>query len=163
MKPKYRKFVNEYLKDYNPRNAAIRTGYSVKTASQKGSDLMKVDEIKEELDKRMSKMCDKVDITVEKIVEELANIAFNDGSKYAVVKNGNVEVFDTSNLTEGQRKAISNIKVGKNGIEVGTYDKMRALETLGKHLGMFVDRSENINVGMTYEQYLKDVQDENEY
>ena len=40
---------------------------------------------------------------------------------------------------------------------------MRALETLGKHLGMFVDRSENINVGMTYEQYLKDVQDENEY
>ena len=38
------------------------------------------------------------------------------------------------------KKAVSGVKQGRNGVEVSSYDKLRALELLGKHLGMFIDR-----------------------
>ncbi len=53
-----------------------------------------------------------------------------------------VEMKLTDELPEEKRKAIAGIKMGKNGIEVNTCDKVRALELLGKHLGMFRDKVE---------------------
>ena len=48
-----------------------------------------------------------------------------------------VQLANTDDLSVDQRAAISHIKEGKFGIEVGSYDKIRALELLGKHLGLF--------------------------
>lgn len=72
-----------------------------------------------------------------------------------------VEIEETEELTKRQIKAISGIKQGKNGIELTTYDKVKALELLGKHLGIFKDKVEvsgNINnpfEGLTTEQLLR--------
>lgn len=49
---------------------------------------------------------------------------------------------DTADLTESQTKAIAGIKEGKFGIELKLNDKEKALELLGRHLGMFKDKLE---------------------
>ena len=72
-----------------------------------------------------------------------------------------VEITETKELTRRQIKAISGIKQGKNGIELSTYDKVKALELLGKHLGIFKDKVEvsgsvnNPFEGLTTEQLLR--------
>ena len=64
-------------------------------------------------------------------------------------------------MTEEQKKALSGIKEGKFGIQVDSCDKVKALELLGKHLGMF--KETNVNVNMNYEEYINKVVDEDEY
>ena len=55
-----------------------------------------------------------------------------------------IEFTPTDKLTEEQKKALSGIKEGKFGIQVDSCDKVKALELLGRHLGMFND----VNVNM---------------
>jgi phage terminase small subunit len=97
------------------------------------------------------------------VLKELAAIAFTNGSDFAqvvhepMIVNGSyvmdpdtgkiktweaVKITPTDKLQEDKKKAIAGIKMGKNGIEVNTCDKVRALELLGKHLGMFRDKVE---------------------
>lgn len=109
----------------------------------------------------------RTEITQDMVVKELASIAFSNMSDYArviekqavliaedgrriplVEENGtpvmvkDVELTLTQNLTEEQKHAIAGIKQGKYGIEVASCDKVRALELLGRHLGMFKDKVE---------------------
>ncbi|MPN56663.1 hypothetical protein SDC9_204353 [bioreactor metagenome] len=80
-----------------------------------------------------------------------------------------VELFDTDKLPLEKKAAISGIKEGKYGIEVNSCDKVRALELIGKHLGMFKDKVElsgqidnNPYEGLTTEQLLKLVGDKDD-
>ena len=54
-----------------------------------------------------------------------------------VTKTGLVRIIPTEDIPQDKRKAIASIKEGANGTEIKTYDKVRALELLGKHLGVF--------------------------
>lgn len=165
---KQKRFCDEYLIDLNATQAAIRAGYSKKTAYRTGADNLIKPQIQEYLGSKMKDREKRTEITQDKVIKELAAIAFSKGSDYAkvvdktIIVDGNVvldenglpqtyqdvELTLTDELTEEQKKAISNIKRGKNGIEVSTYDKIRALELLGKHLGMFTNKVEvsgNVN------------------
>lgn len=74
---------------------------------------------------------------------ELVDILDEDG-KPATYRT--VEPVLTEELTEEQKRALAVIKKGRDGLEVKPCDKVRALELLGKHLGMFTDKIEaNIN------------------
>ncbi|MBS6602122.1 MAG: terminase small subunit [Clostridium sp.] len=178
-------FVNEYLVDLNATRAYKVAYPNVKkddTAAVNGNRLLRNAKVKEYLDERMREREKRTEITQDKVLEELAAIAFSNGSKYAKVieeivydengevlldHNGNivkqkvVELVLTDELSETDKKAIASIKRGKNGIEISTCDKVRALELLGKHLGMFKEKVEvsgNINnpyEELTTEQLLK--------
>lgn len=178
-------FVNEYLVDLNATRAYKVAYPNVKkddTARANGSRLLTNANIKEYLDERMKEREKRTEITQDKVLEELAAIAFSNGSKYAkvieetvydengevlldsdgnIVKQKVVDLVLTDELSETDKKAISSIKRGRNGIEISTYDKVRALELLGKHLGMFKEKVEvsgNINnpyEELTTEQLLK--------
>lgn len=77
------------------------------------------------------------------MISELAAIAFADRTELAKVdKNGCVKFTSTDSLSDDVKKVISGIKEGKFGTEVSSYDKVRALELLGKHLGIF-DKKDN--------------------
>ena len=76
------------------------------------------------------------------MIEELAAIAFARTTDYAEVINGMVRIRDTKELTETQIRAIAGIKDGKFGVEMKLNDKEKALELLGRHLGMFKDKLE---------------------
>ncbi|MDL2224667.1 terminase small subunit [Eubacteriales bacterium OttesenSCG-928-M02] len=152
---KQKKFVDEYLVDFNATQAAIRAGYSERTATVTASKLLRNPRIQEYLQERQKDLQERTEITQEKVVAEYAKIAFADISDYANVvidESGatQVQLTATESLTPDQRVAIAGIKQTANGIEVKLYDKQKALEMLGRHLGMFVEKVEHTgNVGLS--------------
>lgn len=159
---KQARFVAEYLVDLNATEAAIKAGYSEKTAYSIGFENLRKPEIAAAIQQAMDERQKRTQITQDRVLAELAKVAFANGSDFARVVRREVpmtivdeegklqtttkiqqvvEVMDTSTISPEKRAAISHIKEGKHGIEVGSYDKVRALELLGKHLGMFDTRT----------------------
>ena len=141
-------FVSEYLVDLNITAAALRAGYSERTAAQVGYQLMQKPAVQEAIHKAMDDRAKRTGVTQDKVVAELAKIAFSSGADFAQVVTLKpreddrpgvqlVELVDTDRLTPDQKAAISSMEETKFGIKVSTYDKVRALELLGRHLGMF--------------------------
>lgn len=168
--PKQKRFCDEYLIDLNATQAAIRAGYSPKTAEQTASRLLRNVKVQEYIAKRQKELSRSTEITQERVIKELALIAFSNNADYAHVvekklqveaggtlvdvldKDGNpvmyrtVEPVLTEELTEEQKRALAVIKKGRDGLEVKSCDKVKALELLGKHLGIFTDKIEaNVN------------------
>lgn len=167
---KQKRFCEEYLIDLNATQAAIRAGYSPKTAEQTASRLLRNVKVQEYIAKRQKELSRSTEITQERVIKELALIAFSNNADYAHVvekkmqveaggtlvdvldKDGNpvmyrtVEPVLTEELTEEQKRALAVIKKGRDGLEVKSCDKVKALELLGKHLGIFTDKIEaNVN------------------
>lgn len=159
---KQKRFVEEYLVDLNATQAAIRAGYKEKTARAMGAENLTKPDIATAIQKAMAERQQRTEITQDMVLNELAKVAFANGTDFAKVvcrevpmttvdEDGNlqtvvkrqqlVEVRDTSTIAPEKRAAISCIKEGKYGIEVSSYDKVKALELLGKHLGMFDSRA----------------------
>lgn len=157
---KQKKFVDEYLIDLNATQAAIRAGYSAKTAFTIGNENLRKPYIQACIQKRQSKLQESTEITQERVLMELASIAFVNGTDFAKLVNkpikdnegynvlnsdGSVKMYadvdfkDTDSLSEDKKKAIASIELGKYGICVKSYDKIKALELIGKHIGMFKD------------------------
>ena len=84
----------------------------------------------------------RTEVTQDRVVKELEAVAFADVTAVASIKNGVVRLMSTDDLTDEQRRAIAGIKETQAGIEVKFNDKLKALELLGRHLGMFRDRVE---------------------
>lgn len=162
---KQQRFCDEYLIDLNATQAAIRAGYKEKYAHTNANKLLQNTRIAEYIAERTNDRAKRTEITQDKVLKELATIAFSNITDYArvVEKEGykGVELVLTDELTEDQRKALAVIKEGKNGLEVKPYDKVRALELLGKHLGMWQERVEvsgqvsNPMEGLTTEELKK--------
>lgn len=134
---KQKRFVQEYLVDLNATQAAIRAGYSEKSAARIAVELLNKSQVSAELQRAMKDREKRVEITQDMVLQELANIAFSNGSDFAEVIGGSVVVKNTKEIATERRQAIASIKETKDGIEVKTYDKVRALELVGRHLGMF--------------------------
>ena len=91
---------------------------------------------------------DMKNITPKKVVEELAAIGFARATNFLRVSEGELTVCDTDTLSKADRAAIASIERSSNGIKLKFYDKMKALELLGKYMGMFEgkdDGEENHN------------------
>lgn len=163
---KQQRFCDEYLIDLNATQAAIRAGYSDKRASEQAYQLLQKTTVKNYIEERKKDRIARTEITQDMVLKELAIIAFSNAADYASViekqamidvdgvtvplndVDGNpvmyrtVEPVLTAELTEEQKKALSVIKKGRDGFEVKPYDKVRALELLGKHLGMWTEKIE---------------------
>ncbi|WP_435310654.1 terminase small subunit [Primorskyibacter sedentarius] len=79
--PKQEIFAREYLVDLNATQAAIRAGYSPKCAESRGSKLMAIPAVAEYVSKLMHKRTSKLDLTADRVLQEIARIAFTDVSK----------------------------------------------------------------------------------
>lgn len=145
MTEKQKIFADEYLIDLNATRAYRKAYPSVKkdeTAAQAGSRMLRNVKVAEYIAERMQARQERTEITQDRVLEELAAIAFARATDYAEVKDDQVFIKDSAGLSENQIKAIAGIKQGKFGIEVKLNDKEKALELLGRHLGMFKDRVE---------------------
>lgn len=142
---KQKRFVQEYLVDLNATAAAKRAGYSEKSASRIAVELLNKTQVSAEIQKQQAKRQKRTEITQEKVLQELAAIAFANGYDFAqVIKPGVVRVIPTEEIPQDKRKAVASIKETANGTEIKTYDKVRALELLGKHLGIFDSNNNTI-------------------
>lgn len=134
---KQKTFVQEYLVDLNATQAAIRAGYSPKTAEVQGSRLLSNVKVQEAIQEAMKARETRTEVTQDRVLEELAKIAFSDATDVVNIVDGRMVVTNTEKLKPDQKAAIAQIKEGKFGLEVTRFDKLRALEMLGKHLGFF--------------------------
>lgn len=145
MTEKQKIFADEYLIDLNATRA-YRVAYpSVKkeeAAAVNGSKLLRNTKVAAYIQERMKERQKRTEITQDRVLEELAAIAFAKATDYAEVKEGQVIIKDTANMDEQQVRAIAGIEEGKFGIKVKLNDKEKALELLGRHLGMFKDKLE---------------------
>lgn len=163
---KQKLFADEYLIDLNATRAykaVYKNCKNDETAAAAGARLLRNVKVEEYINQRMKDREKRTEITQDKVLAELAMIAFANGTDFAqvvdepIIQGGKyvvdpdtgkvktyktVEVFPTEKIPEEKRKAIAGIKEGKYGIEVSQCDKVKALELLGRHLGMFKDKVE---------------------
>lgn len=143
MTRKQKIFADEYLIDLNATRA-YRVAYpSVKkdeTARANGSRMLTNANVSRYISERMQDRQQRTEITQDMVIKELAAIAFSKATDYASVRGGAVIIKDTDSLSDEQIRAISGIKEGANGIEIKLNDKEKALELLGRHLGMWNDK-----------------------
>jgi phage terminase small subunit len=144
MTPKQERFVQEYLIDLNATQAAIRAGYSAKTANEQGTQLLA--KLSNEVSAALAEQSARANVTAERVIRELARIAFSDPRKVFRWGPNGVELLPSDELTEDEAAAVAEVSetTTKHGgsIKAKLHDKNKALELLGRHLGMFSDRVE---------------------
>jgi phage terminase small subunit len=139
-----KRFVEEYLIDLNATQAAIRSGYSPVTAQQIAAENLLKPVISGAIMKAMAERSRRTGITADRVIRELAKIGFANITD--VVNMSEVTVEDDANRDD--TAAIHSIKARhiptENGNiverEIKMYDKSKALEQLGRHLGIFNDK-----------------------
>ena len=141
---KHATFVQEYLIDLNATQAAIRAGYSQRTAEQQGLRLLRNARVKESVQKAMQERNQRVEISQDRILEELARIAFGDLRDAVTWGPDGVSLKNSASLTEDQAAAISEVgeTVTKEGgsTRIKRHDKVKAIELLMRHKGMLNDK-----------------------
>ncbi|MBB1628943.1 terminase small subunit [Achromobacter sp. UMC71] len=159
---KQRRFVGEYLVDFNATQASIRARCSQKTAGQIGEQNLKKLEIAAAVQEALAARAERTEITQDMVLRELAMIGFSDIHK--VVRRGKTELRVTEagdhegevtepchglalvsadDIDDNTAAAISAISEGREGLKVKLLDKKGALVDIGRHLEMFKDRGEH--------------------
>lgn len=206
--PKQQRFVDEYLIDLNATQAAIRAGYSERTAYSIGDENLKKPEIKKAIEQAKAKRSQRTKIEADSVLKmwyDLATVDYNELSQLRRVNcrycwgheheyqwtpkeyeqacreaetNNKPEPLsiggldfnhhkepnpncpecggigqerayfaDTTKLSEKARLAYQGVKEGKFGVELLTADRMKALDNIARHLGMFNDKLQMEQMG----------------
>lgn len=144
--PKQQRFVAEYLLDLNATQAAIRAGYSARTAEWIGPQLLGKSHVSDAIQQRMKAREIRTEVTQDMVVKELARIAFGNKRDLMTWGPGGVSLLDSSGLTADAAAMVAEVSETTSdsggSLKLKTHDKVKALELLGKHLGMFVERKE---------------------
>lgn len=154
---KQKRFCEEYLVDFNGTQAAIRAGYSKKSANEQAARLLARPAAQEFIREMQAATSQKMEITREMVVAELAKIGFSN-VKALYDENNRLKLFQ--DLPDDIAAAISSTEVdeiygflpgadGKTQIgetkKVKLYSKLAALETLCKILGFFAPEKKEIS------------------
>lgn len=140
---KQQRFVEEYLIDLNATQAAIRAGYSAKTADAIGCENLTKPNIQQAIAEHMAERSRRTGVNQDRVVLELAKIAF---VRMTDVVDSNGRIKD--NATDDDLACIESVKYKQSESETGSSverevkisPKLKALELLGKHLGMWNDK-----------------------
>lgn len=135
LNPKQQRFVKEYLIDLNAKQAAIRAGYSEKTAEVQGCRLLRNVQVKAEIERNLAKVVKKLDITHERIMEELALIGFSDLGDFVDFGPGGVVIKEPSGKNSRCLAEVTET-TGKDGgsIKFKLHSKVDALRELDDRL-----------------------------
>ena len=148
---KQQRFVDEYLIDLNATQAAIRAGYTSNSASEQGHQLLQKTSVSNAIAKHMAERSKRIGVNQDRIVRELAKIAFVNLTDI-VDEEGRIR----SNATDEDLSCLESIKYKESSSDTGDSverevkiaSKLKALELLGKHVGMWNDK---LNVEMDAE------------
>ncbi len=178
LNPRQERFVAEYLVDLNATQAAIRAGYSPKTAGSQGFDLLKKPEVMLALQKAQAKALTKAELSAERTLEEIRRIAFFDERTLfervevleAIGTGPNGEAVlkpvtrfrfkEPDEWTDEVASVVAGIEVQRKNLEAGDghidtvvkvkqHDKMKALEMLAKHFKLMSELHEHeVNINL---------------
>src|SRR5262245_37073092 len=147
---KQTRFVAEYLVDLNATQAAIRAGYSRRSAEQQAYENLRKPEIAQAITAGKAQQLETANLSAARVLEELRRLAFTDFRTFFDA-DGNLKPVE--DLDDDQAACLAShevvIKNGKAGDgqtveihKIKLWDKMRALELLAKHFGLVTERVE---------------------
>lgn len=143
---KQSRFVEEYLIDLNATQAAIRAGYSAKTAGWICQQLLTKTHIQQAIQKRRTALSKKAEITQERVLQEYARLAFFDPRKVFNSTGAPKLIHELDDDTAAAIVGLDVVQVGNSEVGVGDVlkyklaDKKGALDSVARHLGMFNDK-----------------------
>lgn len=154
------KFIESYLVNLHAQKAAIDAGYSVRSASTIGCLLLKKPNVQAEIERRRSISAEKSQITVDRVLAEYARVGFaNMGDFMKWDEETGTSLIPSKKLSEAQRAAVAKVKVTRRRnydrgqlmdetfeTELRLHDKIKALDSIAKHLGMF-ESEEDVEKG----------------
>lgn len=156
--PKQAAFVQEYTLDLNATQAAIRAGYSERTAGEQASRLLANVKIAAAVQEALDARAERTQVSADQVIAELAAIAFSDLRDVATWGEDTLALIDSADISDPAARALREVVATTSQTEHGTtnrlhvkqHDKLKALELLGKHLGMFKERVDvNVSGGLT--------------
>ena len=150
-------FVREYLVDLNASRAARDVGYAAKSASVEGSRLLANAEVQAEITRQRAILMEQSNVTPEKIVAELAVIAFSDLGDYIRIHQDGTPSIELGNMPPGATRAIASLNTDATRtatgrqtakIRIKLHDKQAALVSLAKIFGVMTGDGVNVNVSL---------------
>ena len=141
---KQKRFVAEYLVDLNATQAAIRAGYSQNTARAIGCENLTKPDIQEAIQEERAKLSERTAITQERVLQEYARIAFFDPRKMFDEEGNPLNISDIDDDTAAALAGLEVVKEVDEDTGVTSFtkkykitNKLGALDSIAKHLGMF--------------------------
>jgi len=160
-------FCKEYLIDLNATQAAIRAGYSEKTAREIARKMLTKVDIETRIQKLIEERSKRTEITSDNVLKELAKIGFADIKDFLEYKTEKTKVrlddlgkqiidykiiIDAKDSSEIDGTLVNEVSISKDGtFKFKLHDKLSALEKIGKHLKMFTDKVESTNINASVE------------
>jgi phage terminase small subunit len=165
---RFERFAREYLIDLNGTRAAIAAGYSEASASAKASQLLSNVRVQRLIDRFKSERASRLQIKADKVLEEIARLAFSNMQDFTRIDGEGKPVLDLSDIDRDKLAAVQEVREDTTGgsgdgerkrvvrTTVKLADKTRNLELLGRHLKMFNDKLDlNVRGRLTLEQVLE--------
>ncbi len=159
--PKQAAFVQEYLVDLNATQAAIRAGYSKRTARAIGAENLTKPDIAVAIATAKIERSKRTEITADRVLEELARVGFADVRDLFEWDEERAAFVPSAQLTEEQAAAVASVKAettrttAQDGrvetrikLELKTHDKLGALREMGKHLGVAEHHTVDVRGGV---------------
>lgn len=146
------RFVEEYLIDLNGTQAAIRAGYSPRSANEYAVELLANPSVASAVARAKAERSARVGLSADRVIEELAAVGFARMPDFAAWGDGNGLQLKPSDEVDGRVIAQVTqeekfLRAGDGGEQILSrtqsiklHDKLSALEKLGKHIGLFTDR-----------------------
>ena len=147
---RYTRFAREYLKDLNGKQAAIRAGYSPRTAETQASNLLSIPKVAQLVAEGQAKALASLDLSAARVLEEIRRVSFSNMKDYWIGKGKRRRLKPIEELTEEQAACLGSLEVVIKNAEAGDgktdkvhkfklWDKVRALEMLAKHFKLLTD------------------------
>lgn len=137
MTPRQQRFVEEYLVDVNAHRAALRAGYSPRSAPQIATKLLRLPEIKAAIAHGMEARAERMRITADRVLSEFARLAFAEIGRLADWGPEGVVLRPREEVPVDDAAAIAEVASGEKGTRLKLHDKQRALDSIARHLGLY--------------------------
>jgi phage terminase small subunit len=133
-----RRFIEEYLRSDNPRAAAQAAGYAPTTVKQNAAVLLRRPSVAAVVRRELDARAERTRIAADRIVLELARVAFSDIGRIADWSEGaGLTVRALADLSDGDRAAVARVTRHGGHVTIVLHDKIRALDALGKYFKLW--------------------------
>lgn len=140
LEPRQQRFVDEYVIDFNGTQAAIRAGYSRKTASSIATENLRKPAIQAAIRDRMATISARCEVTAARVVRELAVVAFSDMRSFVEWGPGGVTLKAADGLSDEDARCVSEVSQTDSAtggsVKFKLHDKMKALTDLADRIGI---------------------------
>lgn len=158
-----RRFAEEYLIDLNGTQAAIRAGYSPKTANEQAVRLLANVSVRKLIDEGRAKQAERAGLSAERVLQEAMRLAFFDIRKLVDADGKPIPISQLDADTAAAIQGLDVASVGNMDVGIGQVlkykiaDKNSAIERLFKHLGLFEKDNKQSNPGDAMTQFLAEL------